>query len=136
MKQNDKPTPQRVDQIKSALRETAKSRVFVTLWVVIILQALLLLILVLTIGRIGEPGVPVRHNGFECATCVNSENGSYLLNFVFLAAIIPVVNILVSLKLYTVRGRNIALVVLWLTMAVFAVATVFTLALLNRGNIL
>jgi hypothetical protein len=135
-KTDTKNSPGQLNQLKGAFREAVKSRVFLTLWVIIIIQTVLFLIIVLSMGRIGEPGVPVRHNGFECATCINSDNGSYLLNFVFLAIVLSVVNVLVSLKLYSVKGRNIALTVLWLTIVVFAIALFFVLGLLNRGNAL
>jgi hypothetical protein len=121
--------------IKQAFGQAAKSRVFITLWVVIGLQMILALILLFSVAKIGQPGVPYRYDGFS-DTSIYRDNGSYLLNFGFFVLVIPFLNVLVSLKLYAVKGRNIGLAALWITVAVLTIAVVFLLALLNIGNVL
>jgi hypothetical protein len=54
----------------------------------------------------------------------------------FFAVAIPVLNSLVSLKMYAVRGRSVGLGILWLTVVIMLVAAVFVVALLNLGNVL
>jgi hypothetical protein len=96
---------------------------------------ILLILLTLSLGKIGQPGVPYRYDGFS-ATGIFRDNGSYLLNFTLFALAIPILNSLVSLKMYAVRGRSVGLGVLWLTVVIMLVATVFVVALLNLGNVL
>jgi hypothetical protein len=121
--------------LKSAFQQAIRSRVFLVLWGVILIQAVVLIVLTLSLGRIGQPGVPYRYDGFS-ATGIFRDNGSYLLNFIFFAVAIPIVNSLVSLKMYAVRGRSVGLGILWLTVVVMLIATIFVAALLNIGNVL
>lgn len=121
--------------IKSAFKQAVRSRVFLALWIVIILQAVLLIVLTLSLGKVGQPGVPYRYDGFS-ETGIFRDNGSYLLNFVLFAIVVPILNSVVSLKMYLVRGRSVALGILWLTIVIMLVATIFTVALLNLGNVL
>jgi hypothetical protein len=120
---------------KAAFQHAVRSRVFLALWILIILQAVALVILTLSLGKIGQPGVPYRFDGFS-ATGIFRDNGSYLLNFVLFAIAVPILNSFVSLKMYAVRGRNVGLGILWLTVVVMLIATVFVAALLNLGNVL
>jgi hypothetical protein len=121
--------------LKEAFRQAVSSRVFVSLWVIIALQIVLTLILLFSMGKIGQPGVPYRHDGFS-DTSIYRDNGSYLLNFAFFTFFVPILNVVVSLKMYAVKGRNVGLAVLWLTIVVLSVAIVFLTALLNIGNVL
>jgi hypothetical protein len=121
--------------LKNAFQQAIRSRVFLMLWAVIIIQAVILIVLTLSLGRIGQPGVPYRYDGFS-ATGIFRDNGAYLLNFVFFAVAIPIVNSLVSLKMYSVRGRSVGLGILWLTVAIMLSAIIFVVALLNLGNVL
>lgn len=121
--------------LKTAFSQAVRSRVFLALWIFIILQAVILILLTLGFGKIGQPGVPYRFDGFSI-TGIFRDNGTYMLNFLLFAIVIPVLNIILSLKMYTVRGRNVGLAILWLTVVVMLIATVFVTALLNLGNVL
>jgi len=121
--------------LKNAFQQAMKSRVFLALWIFIILQAIILIVLTLWLGKIGQPGVPYRFDGFS-GTGIFRDNGSYLLNFVLFAVVVPILNSILSLKMYSVRGRNVGLGILWLTVVVMLVATVFVGALLVLGNVL
>ena len=123
------------NNLKTAFQQALGSRVFLALWAFIILQSIALIILVLSFGKIGQPGVPYRYDGFS-STGIFRDNGSYLLNLVLFAVAVPVLNSLISLKLYAVRGRNVGLGILWLTVIIMLIATVFVVALLNLGNVL
>ena len=120
--------------LKESFKAAVHSRVFISLWIVIVLQALLLVGLVMSMGRIGAPGTPVRFDGFS-TTGIFLDNGSYLLNLVAFAIIVPVINTFISLKVYSFRGRQMALTVLWITIVLMIVATIFAMALLNIGNV-
>jgi len=121
--------------ISTAAKHAVKSRVFMALWVVLVLEAIALVVLTFALAKIGQPGVPYRYDGFSTAG-IFRDNGSYLLNFALFAAVIPVVNSLVSLKLYAVKGRSIGLAVLWVSVVIMAVAIVFAAALFGLGNVL
>jgi hypothetical protein len=129
----------KVITLKEAFKEALHSRVFMSLWAVIVLQVIIFLVMLFTVGRIGESNTPVRCDGFRALHCVDGgivvDNGSYLISFAVLAIIILVMNVFISLRLYAFKGRQIALTILWLTIVVFIVATVFVTALLGIGNI-
>lgn len=121
--------------LKTAFGQAVKSRVFLALWIFIILQAIVLILLTIGFGKIGQPGVPYRFDGFS-VTGIFRDNGSYMLNFILFAVAVPILNSILSLKMYVVRGRNVGLAILWLTVVVMLIATVFVAALLNLGNVL
>jgi hypothetical protein len=121
--------------LKSAFMQAIRSRVFLALWIVIIVQMAVLILLTLSLGKIGQPGVPYRYDGFS-VTGIFRDNGSYLLNFIFFAVAIPILNSFVSLKMYAVRGRSVGLGILWLTVIIMLAAAIFVAALLNLGNVL
>jgi hypothetical protein len=121
--------------ISAAAKHALGSRVFLVLWALLVVEAVALIILTFALAKIGQPGVPYRYDGFSMAE-IFRDNGSYLLNFVVFAVVVPVVNSLVSLKLYAIKGRNIGLAVLWLSVVVMAVAIVFAAALFGLGNVL
>ena len=121
--------------IKKTFTEAIRSRVFLTLFVIIIIEAIAFIVLVLSMGKIGVPQVPVRYDGFSF-TEIFRQNGSYMINFAVFGAIVAVTNILISLKVYYTKGRAIALGVLWLTVVVFVILMIILLALLETGSVL
>jgi hypothetical protein len=121
--------------LKTAFTHAIRSRVFLALWMLILVQMIVLIVLTLVIGKVGQPGVPYRFDGFS-ATGIFRDNGSYLLNFILFAVAIPILNSLLSLKMYAVRGRTVGLGILWLTVVIMMIAIIFVVALLNLGNVL
>lgn len=121
--------------IIEAAKQATSSRVFVLLWVVLAIEAISLIALTLMYAKIGQPGVPYRYDGFS-AEGIFRDNGGYLLNFLLFAAAVPILNSLISLKMYVIKGRNIGLAVLWLSVTIMTVAIVFVAALFGLGNML
>ena len=121
--------------LKNTFNEAIHSRVFLVLFVIIIIEAVAFIALVLSMGKIGIPQVPVRFDGFSY-TGLFRENGSYLLNFVAFGIVVAATNILVSLKLYHVKGRTVAVGILWLTVVIFVILTIILIALLGIGSVL
>jgi flagellar basal body-associated protein FliL len=119
--------------LKESFKEAAHSRVFIALWAVIVLQVCAMIGLVFVMGRIGQPGTPVRYDGFS-ATNISLDNGLYLTVFAIWAVIFAILNIVISLKTYGFRGRQVALIILWLTVSILLIATVFAVALLSAGS--
>ena len=121
--------------IKLAAKQAVKSRVFLILWAVLVIEMIIIIALTLAYAKIGQPGVPYRYDGFSTEG-IFRDNGGYLLNFLAFGIAVPVINSLVSLKVYMIKGRNMSLAVLWLTIVVMVVAIVFMLALFGLGNML
>lgn len=121
--------------IKAAAKQAVRSRVFIILWVALLIEAIALIILTLVLAKTGQPGVPYRYDGFA-AEGIFRDNGSYLLNFLVFAIAVPVLNSLVSLKMYAIKGRNLGLAILWLSVVIMAIAIVFSVALFGLGNML
>lgn len=121
--------------IKVAAKQALKSRVFVILWVALLIEAIILIAVTLLFAKIGQPGVPFRYDGFSTEG-IFRDNGGYLLNFLAFAVVVPVLNTLLSLKMYAVKGRNIGLAVLWLSIVIMTIAIVFVSALFGLGNML
>jgi len=121
--------------LKDTFNEAIRSRVFLALFIIIAIEAIAFVILVLSMGKIGVPQVPVRFDGFSY-TELFRENGSYLINFAVFGVVVAVANIMVSLKLLHTKGRTMALGILWLTIAIFIILTIILLALLRIGSVL
>ena len=119
--------------LKESFKEAAHSRVFIVLWAIIVLQVCVMAALVFINGRIGQPGTPVRYDGFS-DTNISLDNGLYLLFFVVWAVIFAFFAIAISLKIYGLRGRQIALIILWMTIGILLIATVLIMALLGAGS--
>lgn len=119
--------------LRESFNRAARSRVFVVLWVIIALLAIVVSALTIIMGHIGQPGTPVRYDGFS-STGISLDNGLYLVVFAIWAILIAVLNIFISLKVYGLRGRQMALMVLWFTVALLLIATVFIIALLGAGS--
>lgn len=104
-------------QIKEAVADAIKSRFFVVLSVVCLLEMLVMIIIALTHAR---AGLTIKTHceiiGKAAINCTSSDAPwYYIFNFAVFPAVVFVANLLVSLKLLAVKGRQLALCWLWLT---------------------
>ena len=104
-------------QIKEAVADAIKSRFFVVLSIVCLLEMLVMIIIALTHAR---AGLTIKTHceiiGKEAINCTSSyAPWYYIFNFAVFPAVVFVANLLVSLKLLAVKGRQLALCWLWLT---------------------
>ena len=104
-------------QIKEAVADAIKSRFFVVLSIVCLLEMLVMIIIALTHAR---AGLTVKTHceiiGKAAINCTSSDAPwYYIFNFAVFPAVVFVANLLVSLKLLAVKGRQLALCWLWLT---------------------
>lgn len=104
-------------QIKEAVADAIKSRFFVVLSIVCLLEMLAMIIVALTHAR---AGLTIKTHceiiGKAAINCTSSDAPwYYIFNFAVFPAVIFVANLLVSLKLLAVKGRQLALCWLWLT---------------------
>ncbi len=104
-------------QIKEAVADAIKSRFFVVLSIVCLLEMLVMIIIALTHAR---AGLTIKTHceiiGKAAINCTsNDAPWYYIFNFAVFPAVVFVANLLVSLKLLAVKGRQLALCWLWLT---------------------
>lgn len=104
-------------QIKEAVADAIKSRFFVVLSIVCLLEMLVMIIIALTHAR---AGLTIKTHceiiGKAAINCTSSDAPwYYIFNFAVFPAVAFVANLLVSLKLLAVKGRQLALCWLWLT---------------------
>lgn len=104
-------------QIKEAVSDAIKSRFFVVLSIVCLLEMLVMIVIALTHAR---AGLTIKTHceiiGKAAINCTSSDAPwYYIFNFAVFPAVVFVANLLVSLKLLAVKGRQLALCWLWLT---------------------
>lgn len=104
-------------QIKEAVADAIKSRFFVVLSIVCLLEMLAMIVVALTHAR---AGLTIKTHceiiGKAAINCTSSDAPwYYIFNFAVFPAVVFVANLLVSLKLLAVKGRQLALCWLWLT---------------------
>lgn len=104
-------------QIKEAVADAIKSRFFVVLSIVCLLEMLVMIIIALTHAR---AGLTIKTHceiiGKAAINCTSSDAPwYYIFNFAVFPVVVFVANLLVSLKLLAVKGRQLALCWLWLT---------------------
>ena len=104
-------------QIKEAVADAIKSRIFVVLSIVCLLEMLVMIVIALTHAR---AGLTIKTHceiiGKAAINCTSSDAPwYYIFNFAVFPAVVFVANLLVSLKLLVVKGRQLALCWLWLT---------------------
>lgn len=104
-------------QIKEAVADAIRSRFFVVLSIVCLLEMLVMIIIALTHAR---AGLTIKTHceiiGKAAINCTSSDAPwYYIFNFAVFPAVVFVANLLVSLKLLAVKGRQLALCWLWLT---------------------
>ena len=104
-------------QIKEAVADAIRSRFFVVLSIVCLLEMLVMIIIALTHAR---AGLTIKTHceiiGKAAINCTSSDAPwYYIFNFAVFPPVVFVANLLVSLKLLAVKGRQLALCWLWLT---------------------
>ena len=104
-------------QIKEAVADAIKSRFFVVLSIVCLLEMLVMIVIALTHARAGLTiKTHCEISGKAAINCTSSDAPwYYIFNFAVFPAVVFVANLLVSLKLLAVKGRQLALCWLWLT---------------------
>ncbi len=104
-------------QIKEAVADAIRSRFFVVLSIACLLEMLVMIVIALTHAR---AGLTIKTHceiiGKAAINCTSSDAPwYYIFNFAVFPAVVFVANLLVSLKLLVVKGRQLALCWLWLT---------------------
>jgi hypothetical protein len=121
-------------KVKNLFLEAIKSRIFVALWIVILIQTISIVVLVAVNAHPNQLQIPVRFNAFS-TTQYFRDQWFYLLNFVFFAVAVFFINGLISLKILDVKGRHLALSFLWLTIAILLIAAILIATILRVAGI-
>jgi hypothetical protein len=122
--------------VKELFHQAIRSRAFVALWVVILLQAIILIAIV-AFGANPHSSlseVYVRFSSFAPAQYFR-DNWMYLLNFILLGVVTAGLAGLISLKLLDIKGRSLSLLFLALMIVVLVVVTTLLTAALRVARI-
>jgi len=118
--------------VKKPFLNAIKSRTFVALWGLILLQTIVLVTLAAVNTRSGLTIQTHCDIGGNVPDCTHAEAPWwYTLNFAAFAVVAFVLNTLISLKLLEIKGRQLALAWLWLTVAVLLISSVLIGAILR-----
>ena len=118
--------------IKEAAKDAVTSRFFFCLTIFCFIEMLVLVIIALTQVR---TGLTIKTHceivGRAAIDCTSSDAPwYYIFNFAVLPLVVFVANTLVSLKLLALKGRQLALCWLWLTLLVGLVVAVLGSAMI------
>lgn len=116
--------------IKDSLKLALADRGFIIALIGVGAATLLILLLGVFQIRPSELQVPVRYSSFGI-TNFYRDRWYYLLGFVAFALIIAVLHVLVSLRLYVSKGRELAVGFLWLSVIILLISSVFIYAILR-----
>ncbi len=118
--------------LKQSFLSAIKSRTFVMLWIVILLQTIALVVLAVVNTRSGLTVQTHCDLGSSVPDCTHAEAPWwYTLNFAGFAVSAFVLNLLVSLKILDAKGRPLAIAWLWLAIIILLVATILIFAILR-----
>lgn len=112
--------------IKEATKDALHSRFFVALTIICLIEMLVMAIIAFTNVR---TGLTIKTHcevvGRAAIDCTSADaQWWYIFNFAIFPLVVFVVNTLVSLKLLAMKGRQLALCWLWLTVLIGLVVVV------------
>ena len=121
-------------KVKPLFLEALKSRMFVSLWIVALIQ--MIVFVAITIVNLHVGGATIRIHcdlggGVPDCTSHGDSPWYYTLNFGLFAIVSFVFTIAISLKLLQAKGRSLALAWLWLMVAVSLIVMVLLAAIMH-----
>ena len=111
-----------------AIKELLRDRVYTTSLAMMLLMAFFVLIISMLNIRPNELNVPIKYSGFDPRE-ISLGQWFYLLNFPIFAALVSVLHLLISAKLYRQRGRGFALGFIYLGLIILSVLCLFSMGL-------
>lgn len=108
------------------------SRMFIGLWILLFIQALAIVILALTHPHSGLT-VQVHCDIASLVPVCNSAEASwtYIFNFAIFAVLVFIIDMLASLRLYTLKGRRASLAFLWFCAVIMTIITALVIGILH-----
>lgn len=116
--------------IKETFSKAWRDRTFILLWAALIILAVIVIVGGAFTIRPSELQVPTRYSAFGI-TNFYRDKWYYALGFLAFAVVVAVMHVLISLKLYSVKGRRLAVAFLWLSLLVMAMAAATIFAILQ-----
>ena len=109
-------------------------RGYLTALVVLLVIAFGIIVMGAANIRPSELQIPVRYTSFGI-TNFYRDRWYYLLSLVLFAVVIAVMHTLVSVRLYTAKGRGLAVSFVWLSVIVLIIASVFIFAIFRVASL-
>jgi hypothetical protein len=120
--------------VKLPIREALRSRMFVTLWIVMLVQVIILVLIIALMAKSSTLQEPVHMSQFS-PTFFYRDQWTYLWNFAGFGGLMLLANGLISVKILELKGRSMALAFLSISIAVLAIATTLTVAIMRVAGI-
>ena len=108
------------------------SRMFIGLWVLLFIQALAIVMLVSTHPHSGLT-IQIHCDIASSVPVCNSAEASwaYVFNFAGFAVLVFIIDMIASLRLFTLKGRRAALAFLWFCVVAMMVITALIIGILH-----
>lgn len=119
-------------ELKKSFFAALHSRMFVSLWILLFLQALALILIILTHPH-GSLTVQAHCDVVGSVPVCNfaEVSWSYIFYFAGFAVLLFLLDALISLRLLDTKGRHFAIVYLWIAVVVMAIVTALIIGILH-----
>ncbi|MCL2174100.1 hypothetical protein FWH58_02280 [Candidatus Saccharibacteria bacterium] len=121
-------------KFKNLFLEAIKSRVFVALWMLMLIEVIALIILIAINIHPRQLQIPVHFDAFSVEQYFRDQ-WFYLFNFIAFGIAMFFLNSWVSLKILDIKGRHLALSFLCATVTVLFIVTILIAAILRVAGI-
>lgn len=120
--------------IKENTKLILADRPYLTSVVALLLVTLAIVVMGAFNIRPSELQIPVRYTSFGI-TNFYRDRWYYLLSLVLFAVVVAIMHILVSIRLYQAKGRDLAVSFIWLSVIVLIIASIFIFAVLRVASL-
>jgi hypothetical protein len=121
-------------EIKTALKSVVGDRAFLAGMLVVLACMAIVVILSALYIRPNALVVPVHFSSYGQQR-IYTDKWYYQLTFVIFGVLVAIVNILLSMKLYVVKGRALALTFLWFSAILMAIIALDISAILKGASL-
>lgn len=119
-------------ELKKSFFAALHSRMFVSLWILLFLQALTVVILVLTHPHSGLTIQAHCDVVSSVPVCNSTEvSWSYIFYFAIFAMLVFLIDSLISLRLLATKGRRFAIIFLWIAVVVLAISAALIIGIFH-----
>lgn len=118
---------------KQSFKEVSTDRSFVIVGLVGLLLVASTIVLGLVNIRPSDFQLPSHYSAYG-VTNIYRDKWFYALNFIVFTVVVLIINSLISLKLFSAKGRRTALVCMWLTILLLLISVVTVAAILQLNS--
>jgi hypothetical protein len=123
------------EKLLSLAQAILKDRYFLLLGVFTLFLAIIISIVLALSVQVGERQIVTHYTAFG-ETNFYFDQWYYLINFVLFGLIVSILNTLVAIKLFVIKGRAIAIMYLWFAVGVLLMGSVTANMIFNLRNLL